>query len=191
LAGTISKGISALLDLGSAPLVGVRDTVSPDAPAAGESRTGWYALLDEPIDGTLWVIDGCLRVGSTSDSAIPLRSRTYVLYSMTALPRDVGRNDVVRLPKIESMYELTKELAARADQRSYTAAKVLMSDLGVRMCFDPDLTRAQAERLFIEWGNDIVATHAKHVALSSRGETGELTAAAAQARDIVTSMMAQ
>jgi hypothetical protein len=193
LAGTISKGISALLDLGSAPLVGVRDTVSPDVPAAGEGRTGWYALLDEPVDGPLWVIDGSLRVGGAADTAIPLRSRTYALYSLTALPRDVGRNDVTRLPRIGIMYELANELAARSDQRSYTAAKVLMSDLGVRMCFDPDLTRSQAERLFREWGDEIVATHAGHVQLASRGQdrAGELSVAAAQVRDIVTLMMAQ
>jgi hypothetical protein len=159
LAGSVTHGLERLLHLGTEPLLAVRDTVAPDVPGAAETRTGWYALIDQPPGEPLWVIDRSLRAGPSAEQARPLPGRAYVLYSVASLPRDAGRNDIDSIADLAASRDLIERLAARPDADSWTAAETLFAELAVAARAHPDLTRGQAESALNEWYDRIESTH--------------------------------
>jgi hypothetical protein len=184
----ITAGVEGLLGLGSAPLIGVQDTMAFDVMA--QARTGYFALMDAVPARPLWVKENALRSGVTLESSTPVRDVTYVLYSIAALQRDPGRNDVLSLPRIGDDWRRIQEFAARPDEMSLTAAKALMLDLSVRLRYHPDLTRTQADRLYVEWAEQIRPAHDAAVDLANRGAGEEqLSDEAAQIRSIAAQVM--
>jgi hypothetical protein len=171
IGGMVEGALSTLLGLGAEPIAGMRDTLTPDAPDAGEFRTGWYLIADRPPPGPLWVVDRDVRCGPTAETAKPLADTTYVLYSVSTLPRDQGRNDARQLPDLAADKKLIERLAGRPDADSMRAAEILFADLGVRMVSHPALVRDHAEALINEWRAEMYQVHENASAYTPRGAT--------------------
>lgn len=161
VARTVTKGLDVLLKLGSLPVMGIRDTLSPDMSTSPGIAPGYYALLEEPIPSDrLWVKDGTLFAGEAAERAQPLRDRSYVLYNIGISER---RNDVDQLPDLRELRARVEEFAQRPGDESWLTAKTSMTELGVRLRTHPDLITPQADELFREWVSEMVELHRTRV----------------------------
>jgi hypothetical protein len=183
VARTVTRGLEVLMDLGSAPVMGMRDTLSPDVGASPGLGLGYYALLEERIPpARLWVREGGLFVGDTAEHATPVRDRSYVLYNIASSPR---RNDVDQLTDLRELRGRVEEFAQRPGDDSWLTAKTSMTELGVRLRTHPDLITPQADELFREWVTDMVKLHEERVAQAPRwGEQARLAKLSNEQADI-------
>ncbi len=168
VARTVTRGLEVLLKMGSAPVMGVRDTLAPDLAASPGLGLGYYALLENNVPTSqLWVKDGQLLTGETAASARPIRDHNYVLYNIGVSER---RNDVDQLPDLRDLRGRVEEFALRPDDASWLTAKTTMTELGVRLRTHPDLITPQANELFTEWVDDMVQLHESGVAMALKDE---------------------
>lgn len=174
LAKSLTKGLELLLDMGSKPLIGVRDSVA--GVGGGVVRSGWYALVDRPTKGQplqrerLWATDDGLLAGETPDSAGPVRDRNYLLYSIDMTPR---RDDVDNLAELRGLRARVMEFAQRPGGDSWKTAKATMVELGVALLEHPDLITPQADELFRSWRASMVELHEERVLRAPKSAAGE------------------
>lgn len=169
VAQSVTRGLEVLLDMGSEPVMGVRDTISADVPAASDFATGYYALLDKAIPPErLWVRDGELHTGPDRADTRPVRDRSFLLYSVTALPR---RNDVLQLAGLRPLWNRVQEFAQRPDEPSWLTAKTAMTDLGILLRTHPDLVTPQADAVYADWAGQMVKLHQERVLNAPKGGT--------------------
>jgi len=167
IAHTVVDGFEVLLNLGSAPIMGVRDSLTPDDDCQAATAPGYYALLESPMSTErLWVRNRQLLVGKDAVSAAPLRDRSYVLYSIRTVPT---RNDYTQFADVNSLWDQVESFAQRPEARNYTAAKALMTELGIRLRQHPDFITAQADSLYVDWAQQMVELHDRKVATSPKG----------------------
>jgi hypothetical protein len=167
IAQAVIDGFQVLLHLGSSPLMGVRDSLTPDDDEQAAAAPGYYALLQSPIStGCLWVRGRQLLVGDAAASAVPLRDRSYVLYSIRTLP---SRNDREQFSDITGLWAQVEAFAQRPESRNYQAAKALMTELGIRLRQHPDFITAQADALYSDWAQQMVDLHDERVRHAPKG----------------------
>jgi hypothetical protein len=151
--GTLLDGLETVIGLGETePVMGHRFTISPVGP--GGLRTFYAALIGDqaPPRDLLSVDHGRLRVGSGSQIA-EFTASDYVLYSMFAPGR---RTDETTLP-FYGLYERARTDAFRGGEENWKAAKATLSELWQQMMLSADLTSDQAEELFEQWKQEIIA----------------------------------
>ncbi|QOZ23120.1 hypothetical protein [Bradyrhizobium sp. CCBAU 51753] len=152
ISGALLDGVESLLGLGDTePVMGHRFTMSPVGPGGMKS---FYAALvpSKSTTDDLSVDSGRLRIG---DGAVPrpYSESDYILYNLSTHAR---RTDVSTLPFF-GMYERAKRDAFRGGKESWAAAKATFSEVWQQMMTSPDLIPQQAEELFIEWKQALLA----------------------------------
>jgi hypothetical protein len=167
IAQAVVDGFQVLLHLGSSPLMGVRDSLTADDDGQAAAAPGYYALLQSPMSaGRLWVRSRQLLVGDDAASAVPLRDRSYVLYSIRTLP---SRNDYEQFNDITGLWAQVEAFAQRPESRNYQAARALMTELGIRLRQHPDFITAQADALYSDWAQQMVNLHDERVRHALKG----------------------
>ncbi len=189
VAKAVTRGLEVLLDLGSTPLMGVRDSFDPDI-TPDSSPAGYYALTETPVDPRyLWVRNGSLYAGETEDQTWPLRDRGFLLYRIAFASR---RNDIDQLTDLTPLRHQVQEFAQRPGKPAWETAKAQMVELGVRLRKHPDLITPHADELFREWTTDMVNLHTERVTnapKSGSNNAAGLTAEQADVQDIATFVM--
>jgi hypothetical protein len=183
VAKAVTRGLEVLVDMGSSPVMGIRDTLSPDVEASPGSSLGYFALLEERVaSDRLWVKEGGLFVGDASERAAPMRDGSFVLYNISCTPR---RNDIDQLADLSELRARVEEFAQRPGDDSWLTAKTSMTELGVRLRTHPDLITPQADELFREWVSDMVKLHTERVAEAPKwGDEARLAELSDQQADI-------
>jgi hypothetical protein len=167
IAQAVIDGFQVLLHLGSSPLMGVRDSLTPDDDEQADGSPGYYALLQSPVSTErLWVRRRQLLVGDDAASAVPLRDRSYVLYSIRTLP---SRNDYKQFNDITGLWAQVEAFAQRPESRNYQAARALMTELGIRLRQHPDFITGQADALYSNWAQQMVDLHDERVRHAPKG----------------------
>jgi hypothetical protein len=185
VARAVLGGVTSLLNLGAAPVVGCRHEIDPDS--GDDFRPGFYALLRDQVDpSTLWVRDGRLLAGPDAAGAAPVRSTDYVLYSVN---QTAARSDVEALPFFAPLWNRVLHFANLPDDKSYETAKVNMATLSLELFQSPDLTRAHAEELVGRYADEMVAVHGTATQLAHRGPA-DLPADDVVARNLVSDVLA-
>lgn len=189
VAGAVVRGVTALLNLDTTPLVGCRHDIDPDS--GDEFRPGFYALIAGDIaPSDLWVRERQLFVGPDSSKAQPLRDADYVLYSINR-PSSPGRSDVETLPFFKPLWQRVERFANLPDRESYKTAKVNMSTLGLELYQSPDLTRHHAEKLYLEYATRMRDDHELAKAIAEMGTAKELSEDERVMRNIVSQVLDQ
>ena len=150
----MTDGVSSLLALGDTePIVGQRFTMSPVGP--GGMKTFYAALIGPGTQASpesLSVDYGKLRSG-IGPEAREFTSDDYVLYSLSAAAR---RTDESALP-FYSLFQRARKDAARGGEDNWKTAKATFSEVWQQMIVSPDLIPEQAEELFEDWKNKLLA----------------------------------
>jgi hypothetical protein len=167
VARTVTRGLEVLLDIGSQPVMGIRDSFDSDVDP-GMAPAGYYALLESAqANGTLWVKGGELHAGSSLEDSKPLRSCSFILYRISTTER---RSDIDQFSDLTVLRNRVQEFAQRPGKDSWTTAKTTMTELGVRLRTHPDLITGQADDLFEQWTTDMVQLHEDRVKNAPRSE---------------------
>jgi hypothetical protein len=148
------EGVNRLVGMGETePIAGHRLELSP--MKSGGFRTAFSALIgadEQPAVQRLRVAGGRLRVIGSSGELNRYEAADYVLYSVTASDR---RDDENTLP-IFALYRRALENAARGGEDAWAAAKATFVEVWQQLLLSPDVTKAQAEELYVRWKNELL-----------------------------------
>jgi hypothetical protein len=149
VANTLVNGVSELLGInGVSPVVSCRHDLDPDA--GGNFHPGCYALLGPgaPPPEQLWVRDGRLLTGSAMETAQPLTTCDFVLYTIS---RTSSRSDARALPALAPFWQRALRAAEHADEASVQVARNNLATFETELYLSPDLTPREAEELYEEY----------------------------------------
>ncbi len=129
-------------DKDSAPLFGAHMALSQDNKTL---RSGFLLIAAAELDREqVWLVDSEVRVGTDSNSAVPLTCDHVLL----AIELGSARSDAETLPAVADYWPHVEDFAGRADEGSWLTAKTWLSVLAQELYLSPDLTRSQAEQLY-------------------------------------------
>lgn len=154
MGSVLVNGFERLLELdGIKPLLGLQESVNPDAGQPFDA--GRWALIDEddPRPEQFWVVDDTLMRGQTREVAKPYRDADFILYQI-ARPPDGRRGDVEVLP-IQTLWKSALEAASKAD--AWAEAKANFAAMISAVAVSPDLTWDHGQQLIAERREQLVA----------------------------------
>lgn len=149
MGNVVLDGFQKLMGLnGMTPLIGLRETVNPDAGQA--LRTGHWALIDvdDPDPFSFWVVQDELLHGSDRRTAKPFRQADFILYEI-ATASDGRRSDVDALP-INATWKAALDAASRGSEDAWKEAKANLGAMIGAIAASPDLTWEHGQALVEE-----------------------------------------
>lgn len=127
------------------PLFGATIALSQDN---GSFRSGHLLIAATNLTaGAVYLVDGEARVGDDEASANSLACDYVVL----SLEQAADRSDADALPIVARYWPRIDDQAARTDHKSWLTAKDWLITLSQELYLSPDLTRAQAERMYQQY----------------------------------------
>jgi hypothetical protein len=179
MGGVVLDGFSKLMGLdGMKPVIGLRETLTPDA--LRPLRAGYWALIDtdEPDPGQFWVDEGRLLHGRTRETAQPFYGEDFLLFQIARAP-DGRRSDVDALP-IHAMWNAALGAAAKATDASWAEAKANFAAMISAISTSPDLLWDHGQALIDERLKMMIALHKRTLETASAADVPDPRAAVTQ-----------
>lgn len=152
--GALIEGLDKLVGMGETePIAGHRIELSPLKPDG--FRTCFAALIDgQPSRPSEKRRVDRGRLETLKDDSVwgPYTAGDYVLYSITSSQR----RDDERALSFYPIYERALADAARGGGDAWKSAKATFSELWQQMILSPDLTKAEATKLFNIWQQELL-----------------------------------
>lgn len=167
IAEAVVNGVGLLLDVGQTqPVVGALHGTGIGNSV--EAVPGAFAIIADPnlVPQELWLVDGELRRGQYVSTATHVDDVDYLVYRLVGA---TTRQDARELPFLRPLHERIVRQASLPDDASWQTAKTALSELVQELHLSPDLTRAQAKELYLEFRDEAVALRQQAVDLAHLG----------------------